>query len=149
RTALFDLGLTGDQIASLKLDGTLGQLRRRLRDRELNGPPRIGKSMAAVMLIRAWDAANEADRAAVATIGGGEYSAVEEEANNARFLPGSPLIRVGAIWKAGSAEESLVLIRGSLDVELITRFTRVAGEVLSMPDTRFDLPVEERWSGAL
>lgn len=103
-------------------------------------------SLATLCLLGAWSESKEADRSVVSQLAGKPYEEIERDLRDLSQLNDSPVLKIGAVWKAKSPLELLDLFGGRITRDQLDRFFRVAQEILSAPDPQLELPDSERYA---
>jgi hypothetical protein len=149
--ALSATGLTQDELARLlaNFDGSLRVLHHRMNSYRAGGGTHIGPELASILLLGSWDEGISADRDIVATVVGSDYPTVQRIARQGRFVDNSPLTKVGSVWRVGTNALAQQLAAPFVDDAVLGRFVTACAEVLAVPDTRYKLPADSRWAGAL
>lgn len=107
--------------------------------------PSVAPTVAAVILVGTWDGGNEADQAIVSAIGGCDYARFEA-AVGSWTLGANPLMtRAGSEWRVHSRQEAWRRLEPYLRTENLEGLIASGKKVLLEPDTRFELPPDERW----
>lgn len=107
--------------------------------------PGFAPAVAAVILVGNWDGGNEADQAIVSAIAGCEYARFEG-AVGSWTLGANPLMtRAGSEWRVHSRQEAWKRLEPYLRTENLKALIAWGEKVLLEPDTRFELPPDERW----
>ncbi|HEY0833761.1 MAG TPA: hypothetical protein VGE72_07620 [Azospirillum sp.] len=105
--------------------------------------------LSTIILVGAWNTANETDRAIVAEISGRDYAAVEADLLALAQVDDPPVLRIGHAWKAKAPLELLHLWGGRLTTDSIDRFLACLRRVLETPDPALDLEDDKRWAAAV
>jgi transcriptional regulator with XRE-family HTH domain len=102
-------------------------------------------SLLPVLFTGQWDESCEGDRKVLERLAERTYDEVVETAG--RWLNGrdTPLVRALSRWRLVSREDSWFLLAPSITAQYLDRFERIASEVLSENDPRYELPPDERW----
>jgi hypothetical protein len=130
-------------------DGSLERVRRTFLR---SGPPPpdwsgpgVAATVAAVILVGTWDGGNEADQAIVSAIAGCDYARFEA-AVGSWTLGANPLMtRAGSEWRVHRRHEAWRRLEPYLRTEYLEALIDLSEKVLLEPDTRFELPPDERW----
>lgn len=129
--------------------GWLDSLRRQLG---LQLPPAWAESKEAatlvLLLVGAWNPANEADRRVVEQLGAPAELLDGHCAALSAAVEG-PIERHGAGWAWRSHADSWFLLERSLAPSLVGRYLDSCQELLAVQDEKFDLPAEDRWRSSL
>jgi hypothetical protein len=102
-------------------------------------------SLSSLCLLGAWHADKTADRQVVERLAAQPYEEIERDLRQLARLDDSPLLSIGAVWKAKSPLELLGQFGDRITSDQLDRFFSIAREMLSSPDPQLELPEEERW----
>jgi|GEM_PF-6905285 hypothetical protein len=149
--ALSAAGVTQDELSRVlrTFDGSLRVLHQRMNEYRAGGGTHIGPELAGILLLGSWDEGISTDREIVAAVVGTDYPTVQRIARLGRFVDNSPLTKVGSVWRVSTIGLAQELAAPFVDDELLGRFVVACVDVLAAPDTRFTLPADARWAGAL
>ncbi len=106
-------------------------------------------SLATLCLLGAWSESQEGDRSVVSQLAGKPYEEIERDLLDLSQLDDSPVLKIGAVWKAKSPLELLDLFGGRITRDQLDRFFRIAKEILSTPDPQLELPDSERYAAQI
>ncbi|MBI5593536.1 MAG: hypothetical protein HY881_24045 [Deltaproteobacteria bacterium] len=109
----------------------------------LNAPQ--SASLSLLCLLGAWHADKTADRQVVERLAAHPYEEIERDLRQLAGLDDSPILSIGAVWKAKSPLELLSQFGERITSDQLDRFFAIAREMLSSPDPQLELPDEERW----
>lgn len=130
-------------------DGSLERVRRTFLR---SGPPPpdwsgpgVAPTVAAVILVGTWDGGNEADQAIVSAIAGCDYARFEAAVGSWTLGANPLLTRAGSEWRVHSRHEAWRRLEPYLRTEYLEALIDSSEKVLLEPDTRFELPPDERW----
>lgn len=107
------------------------------------------QSLSLLCLLGAWNADKSADQQVVARLADRVYEDVEQDLRHLALLDDSPVLRIGAIWKAKSPLELLSLFGERITKGQLERFFLIAREMLVAPDPQLDLPHDQRFAAAV
>ena len=96
-------------------------------------------------LIGSWDGSNEEDRDVIQDYLGKEYGEWIQTVRPKTLLQDPPLTQQGEQWRFVSRFEGWLGLGPFLSRDDLNRFRRMAVQVLSEKDPKFDLPSEKRW----
>ncbi len=106
-------------------------------------------SLATLCLLGAWSENKEADQLIVSQLAGKPYEEIERDLRELSQLDDSPVLKIGAVWKAKSPLELLDLFGGRITRDQLDRFFRIAQEILAAPDPLLELPDKERYAAQI
>lgn len=107
------------------------------------------QALATLCLIGGWLSDNEVDKEIVARIAGRPYDDFERDLITLERLDDSPVVRIGAVWKAKSALELLSLFGDRITEVEIERFFAEAKSILSKPDPVLELEKDKRYAASI
>lgn len=102
------------------------------------------RMLGAVLLVGAWNQRCEADRSVLTRLSGGDWGAFESMVGRLLGCADAPLRMIGNVVRFRSAKDAWMLLSGALTASLLDEFASLCGEVLSLPDPRYDMPQDER-----
>lgn len=100
-------------------------------------------------LLGAWSENKEADQLIVSQLAGKPYEEIERDLRELSQLNDSPVLKIGAVWKAKSPLELLDLFGSRITRDQLDRFFRIAQEILATPDPQLELPDKERYAAQI
>lgn len=103
-----------------------------------------GALLAPFVLFGSWDDAKDADREVVAQLTGDDYDKDLALASGWLVKPESPFRRNGTEWHIASREDAWIHLAPRLTRAQLDQFAKVAVNVLSEDDPRFELDPEQR-----
>lgn len=106
-------------------------------------------SLATLCLLGAWSENKEADRLVVSQLANKPYEEIERDLRELSQLDDSPVLKIGAVWKAKSPLELLDLFGGRITRDQLDRFFCIAQEILAAPDPQLELPNNERYAAQI
>lgn len=101
-----------------------------------------------LMLVGKWSVDNQNDHDAIEKLTSKEYKEIEQTLAEWK-TPAGPLIRRGLIWDWLAWDFAWEHLASQIDKTQIERFTKVAKEVLTTPDPRFELSSSKRWTASI
>lgn len=108
-----------------------------------------GAALAPFVLIGSWDDAKQADRDVVAQLTGGSYDNALALASGWLVRPETPFRRTGTEWHTISREDAWLHLAPRVTRPQLDNFARVAVNVLTEDDPRFELDPEQRAFAAI
>lgn len=134
--------------------GSLTVLKRRLPGFPGTNRPAWSKSPEAddllpFLLVGGWDDNSKADQKILSTLAGRSYEGLLLVANRWLSSDDPLIIRVHSSWGLLSRDDSWELLAPKLLAQHLDAFEKIAFEILSEDDPRYDLPAEERWYAAM
>ena len=154
RSALEDMSMSQDQIDGLVRESARSPtiLRRRLSKSDVIRVPVWARSkeharrLAPVALIGTWVDNSPADQQVMKDLARtDDHENIETDIISLLQLEDSPVWRVGHHRGVVSKLDALFAISKWIPGELLTRFFKVAKEILSDPDPSLELPIEQQW----
>ena len=97
-----------------------------------------------MLLVGAWDDANELDRSVLSRLSGRPYVELQIVANRLMSAEDSPLVKIESRWRLVSPEDSWVLVGQQVADDLVGSFETIAIEILSQEDESLSLSADER-----
>ncbi len=126
--------------------------RRRAINRAIQHPAWLdaaqAASLATVCLLGAWNTDKEADRLVVSRVAARPYEEIESDLHHLAQRDDSPILHIGAVWKAKSPLELLDLFGNHITRAQLDRFFQVARELLGASDPQLELPEDQRYAAA-
>jgi hypothetical protein len=107
------------------------------------------RCLSAVTLVGCWNGDKAGDRACLEAIFDGCYAQLEAQLRHMLSINDSPVLQIGAIWKAKAPLELLYLFAGKITATELQAFFKLAEAVLSKPDPSLDLETDKRWAAAI
>ncbi|CAB3791983.1 hypothetical protein LMG28688_03426 [Paraburkholderia caffeinitolerans] len=157
-SALKGIGKKRDEVKSLANESgcSLTVLRRRLATLEAVRVPvwatqqHAPENLIAFMLVGAWHALNETDKAGLSLLAGDRtYEALEKDCQRLIQLNDSPLWSIGTYRGVVSKIDLLYAIARYVTRDDLKRYFDVARMVLSEDDPSLDLAEEQRWAASI
>jgi hypothetical protein len=108
-----------------------------------------GALLAPFVLFGSWDDAKKADREVVAQLTDGDYDKAMAIASGWLVKPETPFRRRGTEWHLASREDAWIHLAPRVTRVQLDHFAKVAVNVLSEDDPRFELDVEQRVFAAI
>lgn len=105
--------------------------------------------LSAIMLVGCWDGSRSGDRACLEAISGKSYPELETDLHKISLLDDSPLLQIGAVWKAKAPIDLLYNFGPKLTAAEISRFFSVANAILAKPDPSLEVEEDHRWMAAV
>ena len=102
-----------------------------------------------MLLIGAWDEANELDRTVLSRLSGRPYGELQNVANRLTLVEDAPLTRIESRWRLVSPEDSWLLIGERVTNHLLDSFEAIAIEVLGQQNESFKLSADERLAASI
>jgi len=102
-----------------------------------------------MLLIGAWDDANEVDRAELSCLSGRPYGELQNVANRLTLVEDAPLTRIESRWRLVSPEDSWLLIGERVTDHLLDSFEAIAIRVLGQQNESFKLSADERLAASI
>jgi len=103
-------------------------------------------ALSTLCLLGAWSSSKSGDREVVSRLAGRRYEEVERDLRYLAGLDDSPVLQIGAVWKARSPLELLDLFGDRITTDELDRFFEIARETLSAPDPVLELPEDQRYA---
>ena len=97
-----------------------------------------------MLLVGAWDDANEVDRTVLVRLSGRPYGELQNIANRLLLAEDAPLTRTENRWRLVSPEDTWSLVGSRVSENLLKSFEQIAVEILSWQDETIDMPSDER-----
>jgi hypothetical protein len=107
------------------------------------------RSLTALVLVGCWNGDKAGDRACLEAIFNGTYAELEGQLRHIASVNDSPVVQIGAIWKAKAPLELLYLFASKITPTELQSFFRLAEAVLSKPDPSLELEADKRWAAAI
>lgn len=154
--ALQDIGL--DKNDSRRLSVLCGRSwsilrRQRARNPAICNPAWLrhpaAQALATLCLVGSWSTSRPADIEAVARIAARPYAEFERDLTALAGLDDSPVLHIGAVWKAKAPLELLTLFADRITDAEIGRFFDEAHAILSAPDPELELEKDKRYAAAI
>jgi len=101
-------------------------------------------ALSLVCLLGGWMSDHAADREVVAQVANRSYEDVERDLRKLAILDDSPVLRLGAVWKAKAPLELLDLFGDRITDGELDRFFEAAKSILTEPDPQLELADEDR-----
>jgi transcriptional regulator with XRE-family HTH domain len=145
------MGLENTSAAQLARDccGNLAVLRRLISPAPARLPrwaaERPGRGLLGALLAGSWDDSVPADREVLGHLAGQPFAAVATELAPLISAADSPIRKSGEVWKITSPRDAWLLLAAHLTDDDFDRLLKVASEIFSTRDPRFDLSKDERW----
>jgi hypothetical protein len=150
--ALVSTGLTLAQATSLTASTRRSLLvlrRKNAPSPEVHHPkwaePSFSHQFITILLAGAWSESNDEDKNAIEGLAGRSYSLVAEEMLRWQHESDPPVRQISEVWQLISREDSWMLLARYLTEADLEAFERVTLSVLSIPDSRYEVPPDERW----
>ena len=102
-----------------------------------------------LLLIGAWDDANEVDRTMLSRLSHRPYSDLQSIANRLTLVEDAPLTRIDTRWRLVSPEDSWSLVGQHVTGDLLNAFEAIAIEVLSQHEESLNLSADERLKASI
>ncbi len=102
-----------------------------------------------MLLIGAWDDANEIDRDVLSRLSNRPYAEVQDLANRLSLAEEAPLTRIESRWRLVSPEDSWILVGSHVTDHLLSSFETIAIEILSQQDDSLTLSADERLAASI
>lgn len=119
----------------------------------ISRPPWLNQSsiraLSTLSLVGSWNGAKGGDRSCVEAIDGRPYEELDLELRSLNRADDSPVVQLGAVWRARSPLELLHLCAPALTSGALDRFFSVAEAVLAKPDPSLELDEEKRWMASV
>lgn len=106
-------------------------------------------ALSSLCLLGTWSSDSVGDREIVGRVAGRTYDEVESDLRQLALADDSPVLKIGAVWKAKSPLELLDLFGDRITSDELDRLFAVAREILLAPDPRLELPDEKRWAAVV
>lgn len=156
RQALVNMGFSLERAYALSKESkrSLLVLRRLLaRDPEIHTPdwakPENARSLISLLLAGAWNETKEADREAIAVLARKPYEEVSNNLARWRNTSDPPVRQIGNVWQLVSREVTWHFLSRFLVRDDLEAFENVALLVLGTPDSRYDLPPDQRFAASV
>jgi transcriptional regulator with XRE-family HTH domain len=102
-----------------------------------------------MLLVGAWDDANDVDRDILAGLSGRPYGEVQDAANRLTLVADAPLTRIESRWRLVSPEDAWSLVGKHVTDELLSSFEAIAINVLSQQDDSLTMSADERLKASI
>lgn len=106
-------------------------------------------ALSTLCLLGAWSSRKTGDREVVSQLAGRCYEKIEKDLRYLAGLDDSPVLQIGAVWKARSPLELFDLLGESITTDELDRFFESAHEILAAPDPVLDLPEKQRYAAQI
>lgn len=106
-------------------------------------------ALSTLCLLGAWSGSKPGDREIVSRLASRCYEEMERDLRHLMGLDDSPVLQIGAVWKARSPLELLDLFGERITTDELDRFFEGAHEILAAPDPVLDLPEEQRYAAQI
>ncbi len=107
------------------------------------------RCLSAVTLVGCWSGDKAGDRACLEAIFDGTYAQLEAQLRHMASVNDSPVLQIGAVWKAKAPLELLYLFASKITSTELRAFFTLAEAVLSKPDPSLELETDKRWAAAI
>jgi len=104
---------------------------------------------ATMLLIGAWDDANEVDRGMLSRLSGRPFGELQDTANRLMLVEDAPLTRIESRWRLVSPEDSWSLVGSRVTDDLLRAFETISIEVLSRQDESLGHSADERLKASI
>jgi hypothetical protein len=111
--------------------------------------PENATALLSVLLLGGWDETSPADRAALEAAANAPYDEMIGRLTPLLSGPDSPLRKAGPAWKLASPRDAWYRLAPFITFSDLSRFEKVAIEVLGAADPRFHVQPEKRWLSGL
>ncbi len=144
-----DFGPERASKASRAAGGSLSVLKRHLSEIPMTQWPAWCRdaglsNFMPMLLIGAWDEANEIDRDVLSRLSGRPYGEVQNVANRLTIAEDAPLTRIESRWRLVSPEDAWALVGSHVTEDFLRSFETIAVEVLCRQDESLHLSLDER-----
>lgn len=106
-------------------------------------------ALATLCLVGGWSTDKDADIKIVERLSGRVYAELEADLLALERLDDSPLLHIGAVWKAKSALELLAIFGERITPTQLDRYFAELASVLSAPDPQLELEDHQRYAAAI
>lgn len=107
------------------------------------------RCLVAVTLVGAWNSKRAGDQACLEAISDRKYDVLETELLSVARRDDSPVLQIGAVWKAKASIDLLYLFGPEISAGELSRFFSVAEAVLTKPDPALEIEDSKRWMAAV
>lgn len=104
------------------------------------------KNLMLVSLVGCWNGNQAGDNAFIEAVSGQEYTEIEASLIRLSQIDDSPILQIGAVWKAKAPFELIFQLGPILPPQLINQFFSVVESVLATPDPSLELEEKDRWA---
>ena len=108
-----------------------------------------GRRLAPLVLGGSWSDDIEGDRTAIETLTGRAYAEIEDDLAAWAAQDDAPVMRIGQAWRIVSKEDAWDLVSPLITNTILTRFHKVAVQILEEHDPALDVPPEHRFMAAV
>lgn len=156
KNALAAMGINGDRVERLARESGRSPtiLRRRLSEIDAIRKPewarneKVARSLIPMTLIGAWHTASEPDCKILKTLADKPYQQIEEDVASLLQFNDSPVWSTGQYRGAASKIDALFAVNKYVVEQDLTKFFRLAEDVLSESDPALELPEDQRAASA-
>lgn len=106
-------------------------------------------ALSTLCLLGAWSSSKPGDREVVSQLADRRYEEIDKDLRHLAGLDDSPVLQIGAVWKARSPLELLDLFGERITTGELDRFFESAHEILAVPNPVLDLPEEQRYAAQI
>lgn len=106
-------------------------------------------ALSTLCLLGAWSGSKPGDREVVSQLADRRYEEIDKDLCHLAGLDDSPVLQIGAVWKARSPLELLDLFGERVTTDELDRFFEIAHEILAAPNPVLDLPEEQRYAAQI
>ena len=156
RQGLGNMGFSGERAYALTKESkrSLLVLRRLLASNpEIHTPewarPESARLLIPTLLAGAWNETKEADREAIALLAHKAYEEVITEISPWLNTSDPPIQKIGDIWQLVSREVTWHFLSRFLVRDDLERFENVVCSILRIPDSRYELPPDQRFAASV
>lgn len=115
---------------------------------KLRGLSPEGSELIPSILLGSWDESYKGDKESISKLAQMEYNEYIASINHIINTPGTPINRLGNVYKIGDREKTLIQYCSSIAPSQAVLFRDIAINVLSSEDPKYDLAIENRWMSA-
>jgi hypothetical protein len=107
------------------------------------------QALSTLTLVGSWNSGKAGDRSCLEAISQRPYERLEADLLGLLGIDDSPVVRIGAVWRAKSTLELLYLCAPQITSGELKRFFEVAELVLAKPDPALELNEDQRWMASV
>ena len=150
--ALVSMGYERDEATAISRDigGSLSVFRRLYPSVPERAVPEWARPQNAADILPAffagaWDENRDADKGALQRLADKPYEELEKKLVLWAAVPDSPLRKSGSVWKVTSPRDALFRLGPQISSGELKKFSKIADEILRVPDPRYSVSPDERW----
>lgn len=111
--------------------------------------PANGAALIPALLLATWHESKEGDRDALAAVAGVSWDVATTALRRWLHEPDSPIRQRGDVWFIVAKEDAWLLLGRYVTSDHLERFRKLAVDVLSTRDPKFDLAADKQWAASI